>query len=206
MLERIGLHNYPGIATKIVRAGETLYEQGDLSSRILILKKGRVRINMTDENGQMIAYSVRPVSFLGGEKNQWESAVATTDSEILCIDQGFLKSIAKKDPEIISEVLFGVASRLRNSISAFQRFAFGQKIRNLAFSLAMHLPEESCITEPVTHQQLATESKSTRETVTKHIAILEQKDIIRRGSKKTYVIPNLDSLLSFAKGKKGNQR
>ena len=180
-----------GITTRKILAGETLDFQNNGDGGLIILTKGRVRINMTSPLGRIASLVVSsPISLCGHKK-----AIALDDSELLTIRGDLLESAMKGNPKLYMEVIFPAISReLRYFQETFFRFSFDRAPSRLLYALRTHLIPGTNTTEPVTQDLLAAEGACTLTTTIKALRKLKEEGKIKskrfRGGSR-YILPIL---------------
>jgi CRP/FNR family transcriptional regulator, cyclic AMP receptor protein len=189
------------------RRGATLFSEGDLSTHVVVILEGRVRVSYTTDAGQEIVFTVREAGDLLGELSAIDgrprSATASTvgAAEVLVIDGEQFMTFVTTRPAVARLLLRMVSERLRDSDRRQVEFgAFdtvGRVVRRLvalAHSRGTARPDPDGVLLPITQQELAAWTGCSREAVNKALALLRGPGWIttRRGGVLVLDLPALE--------------
>jgi len=133
--------------TRAFRQGETIFEYGDHSAEIFIVREGRVEIFLEQTDGQKIVVAqnergdvLGELSFLDGG-SRTATAVALEDTQTLTMDRERLLEFIDKHPHAALDLLTVLGRRLRSTTELLrsqvtrnvneeveERLTFGQRI------------------------------------------------------------------------------
>lgn len=127
----------PNIKKQTVKSGTLLIKENDVSRKLFILKKGKVRVFKNYLGGKITLATLGPGEIFGelsffDSKPRSASVEALTDLTVHCIDGGQLSSEIESLPSWVHLIFDSVASRFRiidqkmavlQSMSEFQRKA-----------------------------------------------------------------------------------
>lgn len=111
LVELIGF----GEEVEAVRAGENLFTEGDYGNSMYLVKSGTINIMVA---GNLLA-AVGPGEVLGemaliDQPRRSATAVASTDSELICINEQRFLRLVEKQPVFALAVLETICRRLRS--------------------------------------------------------------------------------------------
>lgn len=176
--------------------GDVIYWQGEPSQGFYYLAKGRIRISLLRDDGseRILAVHEGPAHF--GEaaacdgQPHFTSAVALEECHAYLFPVEKLLSIAREKPEIVLDLMRGMARKMRLLTLEVETLACLRAEQRVA-SMLMKLIHDygaptargKALTLPVTHQELAAVTGMSRVTVTLILNKWEGEGIIskRRG-------------------------
>jgi CRP/FNR family transcriptional regulator, cyclic AMP receptor protein len=189
------------------RRGSTLFSEGDLSTHVVVILEGRVRVSYTTDTGREIVFTVREAGDLLGELSAIDgrerSATATTvgAAEVLVIDGREFMTFVTTRPAVCALVLRMISERLRDSDRRQVEFGaldtVGRVVRRLvalARTDGTARPDPDGILLAVTQQEVAAWTGCSREAVNKALALLRGSGWIttRRGGIVVLDLPALE--------------
>jgi|JI6StandDraft_1071083.scaffolds.fasta_scaffold01762_16 CRP/FNR family cyclic AMP-dependent transcriptional regulator len=177
------------------------------SNAIYFLKKGRVKIATTSEEGKEIVKAVLfPGEVFGelaiaGEEMRHDRAVALDDDVIICsMDLADAQLMLGRDPRfhmaftrLIGQRMIGLERRLENLVFKDSRSRIIALLRNMAMAHGRKVGHEVQLDHSLTHQDIADLTATSRQTVTTVLSDLQKQDLVHmeRGS---ILIRNLEQL------------
>lgn len=129
------------------KAGETIYAQGDPSSDVYLVCKGKVKTLIQAGAKRQTIHRTRAGEIFGetaliDEPLRTESAEAEEDSEILCLDKEFLGKLIGSD--VSGKILINLVEKLREHSSLIEGFLFDDILSKLIHTLIFFY-RRSCI-------------------------------------------------------------
>jgi CRP/FNR family transcriptional regulator, cyclic AMP receptor protein len=175
------------------QAGHLFYAPGDYGDRLLILRRGRVRIYKLSPEGRALTVLVlQPIAIFGemmlvDEWVQDSFAEAMTECVVGALGREDLRRVLSSYPAVALRFMEVMSQRLRALERKLADVAFKsvpQRLAAVLLNLADLEPERTGHTGPpavvrYTHQQLAEMIGSYRETVTKAIGEFREAGLIR---------------------------
>jgi CRP/FNR family transcriptional regulator, cyclic AMP receptor protein len=173
-------------------------ENGDT---LFIILKGKVKVSNFSESGKEVIFSILSVGDFFGEMSLLDgrprsaSVTAIEDSELRLIRRQDLFSVMEKYPQIAFKLLEELTSRLRKADQRIESMAILDVTGRIA-GVLLQLAEERGVpgdhgiliqSRPI-HQDLANMVGTTRETVTRVLKQLEQKNYITMSGKDICII------------------
>jgi CRP/FNR family transcriptional regulator, cyclic AMP receptor protein len=174
-------------------AGYIFYAPEDYSDRLLILRRGRVRVYKLSPEGRTLILLVLQPKAIFGEMmlvDEWVQdsfAEAMTECEVGALGRADLRQLLGAYPTVALRFMEVMSQRLRALERKLADVAFKsvpQRLAAVLLNLADLEPERPIPDEPpavvrYTHQQLAEMIGSYRETVTKAIGEFREAGLIR---------------------------
>jgi CRP/FNR family transcriptional regulator, cyclic AMP receptor protein len=172
------------VETMHFKAGATLFSPDIPNrSRIYIVKKGRIDLfRLTRTGKRLVLYNRLPGSFLGirnvfchlGEKN---FAVAVEDSICSVITKDQLLELSKIRPTLMINILDAVLSSNYLLEDRFIYVAYDTVIERLSYFLINNVDAYNDLIG-VTHEEIANNIGTARQTVTTILNMMKQKNLI----------------------------
>lgn len=156
--------------TLVYQKGSAVYWQGDTAERLYYLKKGRVKIYMTSENGAEKTLRVQSDGGVFGEaaffdgRPRVSSAKVLEKSEIVAVSREILSAHIQKHPEFAFSLMQALSERVRLLTAQVDSMAFLQADRRIARFLVEAVQDRPpCIS--CTDEELGTLVGASRVTV-----------------------------------------
>ena len=188
--------------SRIFDTGKIIYSQGDSPDYLYYLKKGRVKIFITSENGSEKTLSVITKGAVFGEaaffdgRERMSSAKAITRSELILISKNILTDIIRRRPQTALELLRLQSNTIRLLSSQVDSIAFlSAKSRLCQFLLECAAQNRNNIIT-ATHEEIGNIIGVTRVTVSKLINELAKIGAIKTGYRKIQIL-NTDILKNY---------
>ncbi len=180
--------------SRIYDTGRIIYSQGGSPDYFYYLKKGRVKIFITSENGSEKTLSVITEGAVFGEaaffdgRERMSSAKAVTRSELILISKNILTDIIRRRPQTALELLRLQSNTIRLLSSQVDSIAFlSAKSRLCGFLLECVAQSGSNVIHS-THEEIGSVIGSTRVTVSKLINELSKSGAIKTGYRKIQIL------------------
>ena len=180
--------------SRIYDTGRIIYSQGGSPDYFYYLKKGRVKIFITSENGSEKTLSVITEGAVFGEaaffdgRERMSSAKAVTRSELILISKNILTDIIRRRPQTALELLRLQSNTIRLLSSQVDSIAFlSAKSRLCGFLLECVAQSGSNVIHS-THEEIGSVIGSTRVTVSKLINELSKNGAIKTGYRKIQIL------------------
>lgn len=175
---------------EVVPGGSAIFEQGAAADSLVLLGRGRARIERSIAGGMVpLGYrgagDVLGESCLGGRDARTERAVAMEEAEVLRVPIAMARELMITDPAFAAGVLALIVARQREIEDRIESMLF----RNVEGRLAEFLlkaaerwgvptPRGILISAPLTHFEIAQVIGSTRETVTLTLGALRREGLL----------------------------
>ena len=167
------------------RRGSTLFSEGDQSTHVVLILSGQVRVSYMTDSGREIYFATKDVGDLLGELSAIDgrprSATATTlgAAEVLIVDGPDFMDFVRTRPEAALLLLRMVSARLRDADRRQVEFGALDTVERVARRLLELAPapgdgddEGAEVLIPISQQELAAWTGSSREAVNKALAVL----------------------------------
>ncbi|MDN6161441.1 MAG: Crp/Fnr family transcriptional regulator [Atopostipes sp.] len=201
------------IATKAystkLKKDEFLYQAGDLDDSLYIVHRGQIRITHLAESGkEQLIRLLNPGDFTGewtifSDAGQHEHyAQATRATNVCTIRREDLDELLKEYPEISTEILKTMATRLQKSQKQTASITT-EDVRNRIIYYLEDLAQvdeedETRVQLPMSRKDLASYLGTTPETISRRFKELENEGLIQQLPKNTIHIPSVEELLFAA--------
>lgn len=192
------------IHSKSYKKGEDIYQSGNKSDALYIVRNGRVKIYRISESGkEQILRILNPGDFTGelalfNESVHDAYANALSDTDICMIKRDDLQNLLLKYPNISMKILSEFSNRLAQSETQTTRFATERVEMRIALFLVESLDIKSrshTITLPMSKKDLASYLGTTPETISRKLFEFEDAGLIKQVSNKEIEILDIDGLL-----------
>ncbi|MFN2464688.1 MAG: Crp/Fnr family transcriptional regulator [Candidatus Dormibacteria bacterium] len=186
--------------------GDTLFHEGDASDWVAVLLKGRAKISYDSEAGTEVVLGVRDPGELLGELSALDGAprsatvTAMEPVEALVLTAGAFRMYLESYPRLALQLIQSLMSRLRDA--DVKRVEFGtydsvgrvaRRLVELAERFGRAGPDGVVIELPITQQELAGWTGTSRESVAKALHALRRLEWVDTG-RRQFVIRDLDAL------------
>lgn len=199
-----------GADLEIIAGGATIAEQGTAALALLILGRGRARLERTMPDGRSVSLGYRGSGEVLGEScltqqpTHAETATAMEETEIIRIPHTLIDDIMRDDPGIAPAVFTLLLHRTREAEDRIESLLF----RNVEGRVVEFLlkasdrwgvpnPKGTLISAPITHLEIAHAIGSTRETVTLTLGALRKEGLLDVAGRRL-IVKNRELLLQKA--------
>jgi CRP/FNR family transcriptional regulator len=166
-----------------ITKGDTVFMQGDPSDAIFFLSKGVIKISRINSEGRKLTLElIEPGNFFGElclaeEKERRSIAEAMVDSFCYEIEKEHIESYMEKRPNFARKLLQIIGNRRLEMENLLEDMAF-MDISSRVIALLLKYAENNVVKIPLTHQDIADLTGSTRVSVSRCIAKLRKEGLI----------------------------
>jgi CRP/FNR family transcriptional regulator, cyclic AMP receptor protein len=194
-LERIAAVAVPRSYPKGIR----VFHEGDHSDACYIVRSGDLRVTREHPDGRAIALAtLHPGDFFGelamldGEARS-ASVEAITDCELLALPAADVRNLLQGSAEITVKLVIALTRRLREANERISRQSFQTVPSRVAGVLSQLIAEEAPerrdgVTIRMTQADLAQLAGTSRESVSRFLAVLERAGVVRCGRGRVTVL------------------
>lgn len=180
---------------RVFEKNAVIYNQDEEAHSFYYLKKGRVKIFITSENGMEKTLTVIGKGAILGEAAFFDeqprisSAKAMLKCELVSIDKNILMDIIRKNPHTAMELFKLQAQTIRMLSAQVDSITFLHADSRIAKFLleSMHKNNKN-YTVNATHEEIASVAGVSRVTVSKLMTQLSRKNIVKTGYKTIVVL------------------
>lgn len=191
------------IHSRSYKKGEDIYQTGNASDALYIVRRGRVKIYRISESGkEQILRILNPGDFTGelalfNESVHDAFASALVDTDICMIKRNDLQNLLLKYPNISMKILSELSHRLAQSETQTTRTTERVELRIALFLVESmdHNSKSDVITLPMSKKDLASYLGTTPETISRKLLEFEDAGLIKQLSNKSIKIIDVDGLL-----------
>ncbi|WP_437673236.1 Crp/Fnr family transcriptional regulator [Sorangium sp. So ce131] len=187
-------------ALDLVEPDAAIFEQGAPAETLVVIGRGRARVERVNEQGVAFPLSYRGTgdvlgeSCLGGVELRTERAVAMDEAEVIRLPVAVLRELCAQHPALGGAVFALLVARQRETEDRIESMLF----RNVGGRLAEFLlhaadrwgvptPRGVLISAPITHAEIAQVIGSTRETVTLTLGALRKEGVLDAAGRRLIV-------------------
>ncbi len=179
-----------------IAKGDAVFMQGDPASSIFILHEGIIKISRVNTDGRKLTIDlIEPGQFFGelclaGEKERRSFAEAMVDSSFCELGKNDLKEFMHKKPDFALKLIKHIGDRRLAMENLLEDMAF-MDVAARVVALLLKYAVKSIVKIPLTHQEIADLTGSTRVSVSRCIAKLRKDGLIETAGERIRVIDNM---------------
>jgi CRP-like cAMP-binding protein len=195
-----------GRAPRVLRPGEVLYRQGEVTDHLYLVQEGVVRESLISQSGRELRLTVAGPGETVGElcfcsiRERQETMVADAPAVVVPIYAQDVLEYVLRGPEAALEVLEYLFHRIGTLTERLQELAFAHVRERIVRTLlemaaaaaarpGSQAPNGGVVLSPMTHEEWASQVYATREQVTAILAELRrQRAIHYRGRRSPLVV------------------
>ena len=182
--------------------GVRVFHEGDHSDACYIVRSGDLRVTREHPDGRAIALATLgpgdifgELAMLDGEARS-ASVEALSDSELLALPAGDVRALLRGSAEITVKLVIALTRRLRESNERIARQSFQTVPSRVAGVLSQLIAEEAAslegrgdgVTVRMTQADLAQLAGTSRESVSRFLAVLDRAGVVRVGRGRVTVL------------------
>jgi CRP/FNR family transcriptional regulator, cyclic AMP receptor protein len=178
--------------------GVRVFHEGDTSDACYIVRSGDLRVTREHPDGRAIALATLATGDIFGElamlDGQARSASVETlsDSELLALPASDMRRLMATHPEITVKLVIALTRRLRETNERIARQSFQTVPSRVAGVLSQLIAEEADgregVTIRMTQADLAQLAGTSRESVSRFLAVLERAGVVSVGRGRVTVV------------------
>lgn len=199
-----------GADVEIIVGGGTIAEQGTAALALIILGRGRARLERATADGRSVSLGYRGAGDILGESclsqtpTHAETATAMEETEIIKIPHTLIDDFMREDPGMAPAVFALLLQRTREAEDRIESLLFrnveGRVVEFILKSAdrwGVPSPKGTLISAPITHLEIAHAIGSTRETVTLTLGALRKEGLLDVAGRRL-IVKNRELLLKKA--------
>lgn len=173
--------------------GDTVFMQGDRASSIFILHEGTIKISRVNLDGRKLTIDlIEPGHFFGelclaGEKERRSFAEAMVDSLCCELDKGHLTEFMNKRPDFALKLIKHMGNRRLAMENLLEDMAF-MDVASRVLALLIKYSVKKIVKIPLTHQEIADLTGSTRVSVSRCMAQLRKDGFIETAGERIRLV------------------
>ena len=190
------------------RKGEILIKQGMLSTNVVYLRRGLVKLHITGPYGEQIVRIVKAPGYLGlpttfGDKINQYSVTAIGVVEVCFVDISTFRDLLYTNPDFSYEIIIDIC---RNELEIYNRCVnrsqkqLRGKLADVILEMAGPIFNSESFTMPLSQEELGNLIDSSRESVSRVLAEFEKDGIINISGKRIEIKNRQSLLMLSAKG------
>src|SRR6187401_312405 len=180
--------------------GARVFHEGDRSDACYVIRSGEVRVTREHSDGRAIALATLGPGELVGELAMIDGGVrsasveALTDVDLLAVSAADMKGLLERNAEITAKLVIALTKRLRETNERISRQSFQTVPSRVAGVLSQLVSEENAehgrdgVTIRMNQADLAQLAGTSRESVSRFLAVLERAGVVRVGRGRVTVL------------------
>ncbi len=180
--------------------GARVFHEGDRSDACYVIRSGEVRVTREHSDGRAIALATLGTGELVGELAMLDGGVrsasveALTDVELLAVSATDMKGLLERNAQITAKLVVALTRRLRETNERISRQSFQTVPSRVAGVLSQLVAEENAehgrdgVTIRMNQADLAQLAGTSRESVSRFLAVLERAGVVRVGRGRVTVL------------------
>jgi len=176
-----------------------IVQEGDPGERFYLLRKGRAKVYIGNEEGREVILSILgPGDFFGemaliDDEPCSASVMTLEESEFVSIGKSEFQKVLSSTPDMANSLLRALCKKIRDADSQIESLALNDvksRVEQALRGLAEPENGELVIPARVTHKDIAAMVGASREVVTRVFRDLEERNIVRvNGRRITVTLP-----------------
>ena len=180
--------------------GARVFHEGDRSDACYVIRSGEVRVTREHSDGRAIALATLGTGELVGELALLDGGVrsasveALTEVELLAVSATDMKGLLERNAQITAKLVVALTRRLRETNERISRQSFQTVPSRVAGVLSQLVAEENAehgrdgVTIRMNQADLAQLAGTSRESVSRFLAVLERAGVVRVGRGRVTVL------------------
>ncbi|WIV12295.1 Crp/Fnr family transcriptional regulator [Proteiniborus sp. MB09-C3] len=195
------------IAHKNYKKGQIIFFEGDISDKLYVINKGKIKIfKYTREGKEQILYILSEGDFVGDlsllKKDEFKfNAEALEDANICVLTKDDFDGILKESPEIaisILQVVYDRIVKLENLIQSLSTKDIEARIAGLLLSFikdfGVRKGDSIELELPLSREDIANYIGVTRETISRKLGSMQDQGVIELIGSKKIIIKDIEEL------------
>ena len=180
--------------------GARVFHEGDRSDACYVIRSGEVRVTREHPDGRAIALATLGPGELVGELAMLDGGVrsasveALTEVDLLAVSATDMKGLLERNAQITAKLVVALTKRLRETNERISRQSFQTVPSRVAGVLSQLVSEENAehgrdgVTIRMNQADLAQLAGTSRESVSRFLAVLERAGVVRVGRGRVTVL------------------
>jgi CRP/FNR family transcriptional regulator len=180
--------------------GARVFHEGDTSDACYVIRSGEVRVTREHPDGRAIALATLGPGELVGELAMIDGGVrsasveALTDVDLLAVSATDMRGLLERNAQITAKLVVALTKRLRETNERISRQSFQTVPSRVAGVLSQLVSEENAeqgrdgVTIRMNQADLAQLAGTSRESVSRFLAVLERAGVVRVGRGRVTVL------------------
>ncbi|RLB59982.1 MAG: hypothetical protein DRI34_00215 [Deltaproteobacteria bacterium] len=204
----------PYLLPRRYRAGQVLWTEGEVSGRLVLLDKGRVKaVRVLPDGSSVLLYVFSEgdvfgfLPFVDGGPYP-ATAIAVDDVEARVMSRSTLRRAVRQDPQVAMVLLEALGKRLRQAFSRLGNQANRSSVAHVAAALSLLLPEgdgeahPTIIDVPSPIHEFAADVGVTPETFSRAVTRLVETGVLKRLARPKLQVLDARRLRQIASGQR----
>jgi CRP/FNR family transcriptional regulator, cyclic AMP receptor protein len=180
--------------------GDRIFHEGDQSDACYVIRSGEVRVTREHSDGRAIALATLGPGELVGELAMLDGGVRSasletlTDVDMLALSAADMRGLLERNAQITAKLVVALTKRLRETNERISRQSFQTVPSRVAGVLFQLVSEDNAeqgrdgVTIRMNQADLAQLAGTSRESVSRFLAVLERAGVVRVGRGRVTVL------------------
>lgn len=180
--------------------GDRIFHEGDQSDACYVIRSGEVRVTREHSDGRAIALATLGPGELVGELAMLDGGVRSasletlTEVDMLALSAADMRGLLERNAQITAKLVVALTRRLRETNERISRQSFQTVPSRVAGVLSQLVSEDSAdhghdgVTIRMNQADLAQLAGTSRESVSRFLAVLERAGVVRVGRGRVTVL------------------
>lgn len=185
------------------KKGEAIYLEGELSEKLFVINKGRVKISKLSEEGKEQIIRILEVGEFMGELTlfthsplkSYAEAIETTT--VCIIDSKKINNLIEKRPSIALKIIKELSMRLEKTESLIESLGLRDVEQRVADILLRMADDNNVIQLSISKKNLASHIGMSQETLSRKLSSFQEKGWIKQEGQRKIIILKRETLESI---------
>lgn len=186
--------------SKSMKKDEMVYSMGDLSGKLYVIHRGRVKITRLNPNGkEQVIRILGPGEFMGelslfADSPHTDNATSMEDTLMCVIDGGRLKELMGKYSSIAFKVLAELSKRLDKAENLIESISLESVEQRIASAILELSEGNDTVILKMTKGDFASSLGMSQETLSRKLTAFQNNGLIQLKGQKTIIIKDREGL------------
>lgn len=188
---------------KHYKKGETIYLEGEISEKLFVINKGKVKISKLSEEGKEQIIRILDAGDFMGELSLFtkfplkNNAEALEDTSVCIIDNKKINNLIEKSPSIALKILKELSIRLENTEGLIESIMLQDVEQRVADILLKMADDNSLIDLSISKKDLAAHIGMSQETLSRKLSSFQEAGWIKQEGQRKIKILDREALKSI---------
>lgn len=182
------------------KKGETIYLEGELSEKLFVINKGKVKISKLSEDGKEQIIRILETGDFMGELSLFTQSPFKNNAEALetvsvcVIDSQKISELIEKRPSIALKIMKELSTRLEKTESLIESLGLKDVEQRVAHILLNMAGDDGIVKLSISKKDLAAHLGMSQETLSRKLTIFQNRDFIKQEGQRQIKILNREAL------------
>lgn len=188
------------ISHKNYKKGETIYLEGEIAERLIVINKGKVKISKATEDGKEQIIRILNAGDFMGELSLFaqyplkNNADSLEDTSVCIIDSEKIHGLIENNPSIALKIIKELSLRLGRTEELIESIGLRDVEQRLADILLKSADEKNIVKLSISKKDLAAHMGMSKETLSRKLSSFQEKGFISQEGQRKIIILNRKAL------------